>query len=75
MYDIIGDVHGYAQLLKNLLLELGYKKTRRLLPPGAEKLFLLEILSTGGHKSEKPSHNPDNGGKRKCPGHSWAITK
>lgn len=27
MYDIIGDVHGYAQPLKNLLKELGYKKT------------------------------------------------
>jgi len=27
MYDIIGDVHGYAQSLKNLLKELGYKKT------------------------------------------------
>ncbi len=27
MYDIIGDVHGYASLLKKLLTELGYKKT------------------------------------------------
>lgn len=27
MYDIIGDVHGYAQLLKKLLLKLGYRKT------------------------------------------------
>lgn len=27
MYDIIGDVHGHAQLLKLMLLELGYKKT------------------------------------------------
>ncbi|SHE97849.1 Calcineurin-like phosphoesterase [Mariniphaga anaerophila] len=27
MYDIIGDVHGHAQLLKKLLLELGYEKT------------------------------------------------
>jgi len=27
MYDIIGDVHGHAQLLKKLLLELGYRKT------------------------------------------------
>lgn len=27
MYDIIGDVHGYANILKNLLLKLGYKKT------------------------------------------------
>ena len=27
MYDIIGDVHGYAPLLKKLLIELGYKKT------------------------------------------------
>lgn len=26
MYDIIGDVHGHANLLKKLLLELGYKK-------------------------------------------------
>lgn len=27
MYDVIGDVHGYAKLLKNLLQKLGYKKT------------------------------------------------
>lgn len=27
MYDIIGDVHGYASLLKKLLLQLGYSKT------------------------------------------------
>lgn len=27
MYDIIGDVHGYASLLKKLLLQLGYEKT------------------------------------------------
>src|SRR5680860_1142359 len=27
MYDIIGDVHGYASLLKKLLLQLGYKKS------------------------------------------------
>lgn len=26
MYDIIGDVHGYAKLLKKLLTKLGYKK-------------------------------------------------
>jgi hypothetical protein len=41
MYDIIGDVHGHAQLLKKLLLELGYEKT----PIQAAKLFLWEILS------------------------------
>ncbi len=28
MYDIIGDVHGHATLLKKLLLKLGYKKSR-----------------------------------------------
>ena len=27
MYDIIGDVHGYATLLKKLLLQMGYSKT------------------------------------------------
>ncbi len=27
MYDIIGDIHGYANLLKKLLLNLGYTKT------------------------------------------------
>ena len=27
MYDIIGDVHGYATLLKKLLTQLGYQKT------------------------------------------------
>ena len=27
MYDIIGDVHGYAHLLRKMLLELGYRKT------------------------------------------------
>ena len=26
MYDIIGDVHGHATLLKKSLIELGYKK-------------------------------------------------
>ncbi len=29
MYDIIGDVHGHAPLLKKLLLQLGYKKTEQ----------------------------------------------
>ena len=28
MYDIIGDVHGYAPLLKKTLIELGYQKTK-----------------------------------------------
>ncbi len=28
MYDIIGDVHGHATLLKNLLVALGYEKSR-----------------------------------------------
>ena len=27
MYDIIGDVHGYAAQLKKLLIEMGYQKT------------------------------------------------
>ena len=27
MYDIVGDVHGHAFLLKKLLLKLGYNKT------------------------------------------------
>lgn len=27
MYDIIGDIHGHAQLLKSLLIQWGYRKT------------------------------------------------
>jgi hypothetical protein len=48
MYDIIGDVHGYAQLLKKLLLELGYRKTVwGYSNPGRKAIFVGDFINRG----------------------------
>jgi hypothetical protein len=48
MYDIIGDVHGYAQLLKKLLIELGYKKTSSgYSNPGRKAVFVGDFVNRG----------------------------
>ena len=48
MYDIIGDVHGYAQLLKKLLLELGYRKTPDgYSHPSRKAVFVGDFLNRG----------------------------
>lgn len=48
MYDIIGDVHGHAQLLKKLLLELGYEKTDNgYFHPGRKAVFVGDFINRG----------------------------
>jgi hypothetical protein len=48
MYDIIGDVHGHAQLLKNLLLKLGYKKTGSgYIHPERKAIFVGDFVNRG----------------------------
>lgn len=48
MYDIIGDVHGYAQLLKKMLLELGYKKTSTgYSHPNRKAVFVGDFINRG----------------------------
>jgi hypothetical protein len=48
MYDIIGDVHGHAQLLKKLLLELGYTKTPEgYVFPGRTAVFTGDFINRG----------------------------
>lgn len=48
MYDIIGDVHGYAQLLKKLLLELGYGKTPEgYAHPDRKAIFVGDFINRG----------------------------
>ncbi len=48
MYDIIGDVHGHAQLLKKMLLELGYKKTTSgYVHPDRKAVFVGDFINRG----------------------------
>ena len=48
MYDIIGDVHGHAQLLKKLLLELGYEKTNEgYSHPTRKAVFVGDFINRG----------------------------
>jgi hypothetical protein len=48
MYDIIGDVHGYAGLLKALLLKLGYTKTNGCYRhPSRKAVFLGDLINKG----------------------------
>jgi hypothetical protein len=48
MYDIIGDVHGHAQLLKNLLLKLGYIKTGSgYAHPERKAIFVGDFVNRG----------------------------
>ena len=48
MYDIIGDVHGYAPLLKKLLTELGYRKTvSGYFHPERKAVFVGDFINRG----------------------------
>jgi hypothetical protein len=48
MYDIIGDVHGYASLLKKLLTELGYSKTESgYFHPERKAIFTGDFINRG----------------------------
>jgi len=48
MYDIIGDVHGYASLLKKLLLQIGYSKTENgYWHPSRKAIFVGDFVNRG----------------------------
>lgn len=48
MYDIIGDVHGYASLLKKLLLQMGYSKTESgYSHPTRKAVFVGDFVNRG----------------------------
>ena len=48
MYDIIGDVHGYATLLKKLLLQIGYTKTENgYAHPSRKAVFVGDFVNRG----------------------------
>ncbi|MBN1819664.1 MAG: metallophosphoesterase [Prolixibacteraceae bacterium] len=48
MYDIIGDVHGYASLLKKLLKRLGYKKKNTVYSHSTNKaIFVGDFINRG----------------------------
>jgi hypothetical protein len=48
MYDIIGDVHGYASLLKKLLLQIGYIKTESgYTHPSRKAIFVGDFVNRG----------------------------
>ncbi len=48
MYDIIGDVHGHAKLLRKLLVQLGYKKNNnRYEHPDRQAVFVGDFINRG----------------------------
>ncbi len=48
MYDIIGDVHGHASLLKKMLLEMGYVKTNGSYKhPSRKAIFTGDFIDRG----------------------------
>ncbi len=48
MYDIIGDVHGYASLLKKLLIQLGYRKSESgYTHPTRKAVFVGDFINRG----------------------------
>ena len=48
MYDIIGDVHGYASVLKKLLLQIGYIKTENGYSHSSRKaIFVGDFVNRG----------------------------
>lgn len=50
MYDIIGDVHGHAMLLKEMLLKLGYIKTASgYAHPERKAVFVGDFINRGPH--------------------------
>ncbi|MCK9641044.1 MAG: metallophosphoesterase, partial [Prolixibacteraceae bacterium] len=47
-YDIIGDIHGYASLLRQLLTELGYKRIDGVWShPDRKVIFLGDFINRG----------------------------
>src|SRR5690606_7699492 len=50
MYDIIGDVHGHAMLLKEMLLKLGYTKTASgYAHPDRKAVYVGDFINRGPH--------------------------
>ena len=48
MYDIIGDIHGHASLLKNLLVSLGYVRNRSgYFHPERKAVFVGDFVNRG----------------------------
>ena len=48
MYDIIGDVHGQATMLKKLLLQLGYQKADSVYShPERKAVFVGDFINRG----------------------------
>ncbi|MDD4109625.1 MAG: metallophosphoesterase [Prolixibacteraceae bacterium] len=48
MYDIIGDVHGHAQPLKKMLINLGYQKTEQgFYNPDRKAIFVGDFVNRG----------------------------
>lgn len=48
MYDLIGDIHGHAEKLENLLLKLGYKKNKDIFSHQQRKaLFVGDYIDRG----------------------------
>ncbi|MCH4564777.1 metallophosphoesterase [Halomonas sp. EGI 63088] len=53
MYDLIGDIHGYATPLKHLLEKLGYKEKRGIWShPEREVIFLGDFVDRGPEQVE-----------------------
>lgn len=53
MYDLIGDVHGYATALKNLLTKLGYSFNGSFWQhPSRKVIFLGDFIDRGGEQVE-----------------------
>ena len=48
MYDIIGDIHGHAELLKKMLRELGYSKNQNVYGhPSRKAIFVGDFINRG----------------------------
>jgi hypothetical protein len=48
MFDLIGDIHGYAERLETLLLSLGYQKTTKgYAHPTRRAIFLGDVIDRG----------------------------
>jgi hypothetical protein len=52
-YDIIGDVHGYAEKLKGLLMELGYRaESGAYMHPDRQAIFVGDLIDRGPNQVE-----------------------
>ena len=58
-YDIIGDIHGYADVLETLLRKLGYEKPTGIWrhPAGRKVLFLGDFIDRGPDDPPRPSRS------------------